>query len=514
MDSSSRLNAADALISTYYFWWTNLTYLPLFFFIILFISLSTIGYKIPTTLLAVVCTSFMIYPLELFDHLVLNTSLAVSSYHSYGSNILLTNALNRYHPFVFYLSTCHLLLFSAIYTKLGLFNLQQLLKWHYAFWVSIFVNLTALWMGSWWALQEGTWGGWWNWDSSETFGLTLTLFLVSIQHSLLSFSTQSFFRAKMLISALFFVLTYFFIQLNFELVSHNFGSKFFFFFNNNFFFLEASLLVTVAVFLTLLYSYRWSVLRALYATHEARRRAPTTQFAITRVLVPLPLFIWTLLSYQPLFSYFMWNFTSINLLNVEYSFQYVNTFLFILGVGWLMKPSYYTTSGYLLATIAVFNWKHLLSLALFFNSPTMRFHSLLVLLTLINLTLFDLVIYKWMPFNYLDYFLESYGLTYPASLSLVSTGLSVEYGEIWLSYGYSATTVWNMTSITNTPLLNFFTLTSQGLNGSNYYNLSSNYTTIYFYIEIPQIHQLTMLFFLFMGLAAKFVIRKQQNKII
>ena len=514
LDSNSRLNASDALISTYYFWWTNLTYLPLFFFTILFVALLMVGNKLSRSLFMVTCISIMIYPLELFDHLTLNTSLVASSYHSYGNNILLTNALNRYHPFVFYMSTCCLLIFNASYVKSGLFNLQQLLRWYRAFWISIFVNLIALWMGSWWALQEGTWGGWWNWDSSETFGLTLTLFLVSIQHSILSSSMQLFLRAKMLVVTLLFVLTYFFIQLNFELVSHNFGSKFFFFFNNNFFFLEASLLVTFVIFFTLVYSYKWSTLSTLYATGSIWHRIPVTQLVITRILVPIPLFIWTILSYQPLFSYFMWNFTSINLLNVEYSFQYVNTFLLILGIGWLVQPGYRMTFTHLLTILTVFNWKHLASLCLFFSSPTVRFHSLLIFLTLMNLTLFDLVIYKWMPFNHLDYFLESYGLTYPASLSLVSAGLSVEYGETWLSHGSAATTVWNMTSITNTPLLNFFTLTSQGWNGSNYYNLSSNYTTIYFYIEIPQIHQLTTIFLMFIVLAVKFVLRKQHHKII
>ena len=34
------------------------------------------------------------------------------------------------------------------------------------------------------------------------------------------------------------VFSYFFVQLNFELASHNFGSKFFFFFNSNLFFAE------------------------------------------------------------------------------------------------------------------------------------------------------------------------------------------------------------------------------------------------------------------------------------
>jgi hypothetical protein len=47
-----------------------------------------------------------------------------------------------------------------------------------------------------------------------------------------------------------FLLSYFFIQLNFDLVSHNFGAKFFFFFNNNLFFLEAVFFLLVLILYT------------------------------------------------------------------------------------------------------------------------------------------------------------------------------------------------------------------------------------------------------------------------
>jgi cytochrome c biogenesis factor len=91
-------------------------------------------------------------------------------------------------------------------------------------------------LGSWWALQEGTWGGWWNWDSSETFGLFFFLLPFFFYHnkSYLNFHQKNLNIFKKSTTLLLF--SYFFIQLNFDLVSHNFGIKFFQFFSNNLFF--------------------------------------------------------------------------------------------------------------------------------------------------------------------------------------------------------------------------------------------------------------------------------------
>jgi cytochrome c biogenesis factor len=82
-------------------------------------------------------------------------------------NILLKNSVNKIHPlllysssYIFFLSlpliffskrTKHLYL--EVYSTIFVFNqLKQVL---------VFI-LVALFLGSWWALQEGSWGGWWN----------------------------------------------------------------------------------------------------------------------------------------------------------------------------------------------------------------------------------------------------------------------------------------------------------------------------------------------------------------
>ena len=110
-DIHSRLSINDAPLGTYYFWWTNMTYLPSFFFALCVLAIhiqphSLLFFSPPL----IYCTLTCLYSVELLDYVLLNHSLSTSVYSSSGLNTLLTNVLNRYHPFVFYLSTFFLLI--------------------------------------------------------------------------------------------------------------------------------------------------------------------------------------------------------------------------------------------------------------------------------------------------------------------------------------------------------------------------------------------------------------------
>jgi len=85
--------------------------------------------------------------------------------------------------------------------------------------------ITALYLGSWWALQEGSWGGWWNWDSSEVFGVIIFFKLITIYH-FYYFSHRTELTVLYIQSSCFIIfIFYLFMQLNFGLISHNFSSK-------------------------------------------------------------------------------------------------------------------------------------------------------------------------------------------------------------------------------------------------------------------------------------------------
>jgi len=102
-------------------------------------------------------------------------------------NLLLTNSLNKYHPGLFFLSV--LGLFTAINSQFFNFYQTRTFCFNYAALllptsVTYFtlLNIIALVLGSWWAFQEGTWGGWWNWDASEVLGLLVGVFGVLMLH--------------------------------------------------------------------------------------------------------------------------------------------------------------------------------------------------------------------------------------------------------------------------------------------------------------------------------------------
>jgi len=168
LDLNTRVSPSDAYIGTYYFWWTNLTYLPLFFFTVVLLFLLTNNFPSYLVTLTLLVLAYTVYPLELVDYLALNCHYGTSTYGGYGLNTLLTNTMNRYHPFIFYASVSLLgLSILYVYALRGsstpfnhLTHISAGLKMS---WWALLINLSALWMGSWWALQEGTWGGWWNW---------------------------------------------------------------------------------------------------------------------------------------------------------------------------------------------------------------------------------------------------------------------------------------------------------------------------------------------------------------
>jgi cytochrome c biogenesis factor len=191
-DVYNRFNINDSVLNTYYFFWTSFLYLPSFYFFLVFLILWNFTRQLGTVLLIF----FLLYNTEFLDFIVNNFNFISSNPLLLEINLLLTNNLNKIHPFIFYLST--ILLFCYVYEILILFtqNNQYSLVWffnfklNYSWWVG-FYNIVALFLGSWWAFQEGTWGGWWNWDSSEIFGLEFFLFFLFVIHTLFKVSNFS-----------------------------------------------------------------------------------------------------------------------------------------------------------------------------------------------------------------------------------------------------------------------------------------------------------------------------------
>lgn len=160
----------------------------------------------------------------------LTNLILIENEHYWIRNQLLLNNLNRYHPAFFFLAvgwtagSYFNIQFSMLNRKRGWRGF--VLYWHYRngrwqWWIISWMLL----LGGWWAYQEGNWGGWWNWDPSEFLALILGIQLLLISHVSrnFSFSFGALRQGRELIQLI--TILFLFIQLNFELTSHNFGVR-------------------------------------------------------------------------------------------------------------------------------------------------------------------------------------------------------------------------------------------------------------------------------------------------
>lgn len=365
-------------------------------------------------------------------------------------------------------------------------------------WFVVTLNLIALLLGSWWALQEGTWGGWWNWDSSETFGLEVSLLTLLLIHSSPKSSFSSNLRIRHLLLTCAFVGSYFFIQLNFELVSHNFGSKFFFFFNNNLFSLEAIAVATLGLSILL----KLALNSFLFLKTFTRSSEPTGKNLISYLKYPLKTSLWGVIacwlfwSYRPLLNYFAWNFTNLNLFNSENSLQPINLFLLLLLTIWLYqlpKESHLLT---LLPSMLTANWIWILALLFRLDSFSSFIHYTLALFTVLNLSISDVSASTWFTLN--DYvpltFLSSPLFSVEESFTL--DNITIEMSKNDANTVHRLSQNWNVLTSSNIPSINFFFLNFTHTSTKNHYNLGTSYSTIFLELELPVVTLLSSIFLL------------------
>ena len=129
------------------------------------------------------------------------------------------------------------------------------------------------------------------------------------------------------------IFSYFFIQLNFDLVSHNFGVKFFYFFNNKLFFylviLSTIYFITVLTYKQFFYNNQNLILPWV----DGAKGFNSSWFInLTLIIVNTLIVLSLVVSFFILFNYFIWNFVNFNLFNLDLDRNLVNTF-FILTLG-------------------------------------------------------------------------------------------------------------------------------------------------------------------------------------
>jgi len=147
-------------------------------------------------------------------------------------NMLLINPINHYHPnlFLFTISFFYLLLFYILLSYYQKFirgfaaNLST--KFDYIFKKILILNILTTLLGSWWALQEGSWGGWWNWDISEVFSLVILFNVAYLLHRVFSHSITILDYTTWLVLILKLLIFNLVVQYNLTTSTHAFGQEF------------------------------------------------------------------------------------------------------------------------------------------------------------------------------------------------------------------------------------------------------------------------------------------------
>ena len=331
VDIYSRTQLNDFFINLYYILWTNSWYLYLF--LLIYVAVLT---TFNTKTLNNVYLDFLANILLLFFlcEFLLYWDLNNLSCFVEGSgmffNQLLSNSVNKFHPFLLYLTFVSVLTYPiSNYSNFRVTWRQQFASnYNSSTAGNLHLNVLnlffTLYLGSWWALQEGSWGGWWNWDPSEVLGLSIlyfTLWTIHVRPNQLNSYASSRLST---IGVLTGLLLYYFVQLNFRLVSHNFGTKVVWFISPD----QFNLLVVL--FLIIVFIARVGNLGKLYINLCIFTQNKYKHARPTKPLFYLLLSLQVLLSFSILINDFCWSYFGLNILNTSNIFSMDNLILLVI----------------------------------------------------------------------------------------------------------------------------------------------------------------------------------------
>jgi len=501
-DLNSRLNTNDPHIKSFYFWWTSTTYLASFLWLIyICIYLSLTSRRLYFSFIGIYVLSLLLNT-EINDFLILNKGWEQSTYAFIGSNELLTNALNCYHPGMLYTS------FFLLTSSLTVHHDMSFLTKHYAYSGYTYLNhrfsqvfttlsLSSLMLGSWWALQEGTWGGWWNWDTSEVLGLLIALYFFILLHSFANYASFIIFRYKQLLLWINIVTMYTLVQISFELTAHNFGIKFFYFFNNNLLLLECFtvLLLLSNYFVILLLRYKRAI--TLRWKTECCGDTYYSSFRIAnRLIFVLSVLLLIIFSTKPLLNYLTWTFLLVNS-SIGLATNFTLTFTILFYIMSLLMRSYpfnWTILSFYILNSCTWPWPILLQFKTLRTVYLM--HWLLFSFFLINWSLLSYDFNYWCTNTLKQSVLDFKSISILKSWVLALDSNTIELIALNYKVNNASTENWVLLTTTNASTLNLFSLEMMHSELYNYYQLSETYLTTILCVNLPFTAYLATLFYI------------------
>ena len=503
LDVSSRLNLNDTTINLFYFYWTTFTYLGAFFFasVLIWFWLS----KLP---FASLCTAlYLFYILECVDFMGLNYTAQLLNFHYLSSNTLLSNNLNKYHPYIFYsgvfvFATILAKLTCYLYRESSAFRVNSLQLWaRERITFMLVCSWIALFLGSWWAFQEGTWGGWWNWDPSEVFGLLVALSATLLLHTRAKvYDFTNFYRTV----HFYFLLTiffYFFTQLNFDLVSHNFGAKFNFMFALNPFYLEVLGYLILSLTLLSILSYTSSISGCVLHSSPVPYLSSVNWLRVYLYsLVILVLGV----SFSPLFVFFLWQYFNVEVATNLLCYPEILILIFSLLAFTFHRPFLLRLTGvYPILLMSFYT-----SLPIFLFSARSRVNPLYIL----HWFLLFIIYYNFFTTNapFILWSFSTYGSKTSSCASFrLPTPLTYVCSNFWLETSCTSSSTSSVTTSdvilsyrTFIPTTNAFHFSFDKANWLNSYPLSRSYLDSSLRLEdnfTNNLYELLLLFALLLG---------------
>jgi hypothetical protein len=228
-------------------WFLNISFFWLDnWFLHVFLLLIFILYNINKNCLVLILCLAKLYCSDFYNIFISSYSTNYMFLNTTFFNVLLNNQLNKIHPPIYH--SLFIFFISYLFKNYYLFNKNNVFKHIEINYFILKMIIFTISLGSWWAFQEGNWGGWWNWDPSEFLSLFIIFSILTLLHKKTILSSFLYIYLRLLFILVINLLNFLILQLNFSITSHNFGNSFFIFFNNYYFLLIILILLLVLVF--------------------------------------------------------------------------------------------------------------------------------------------------------------------------------------------------------------------------------------------------------------------------
>lgn len=356
----SKLSLDENYVNCYFFFWTNFWFIPICFLLITQIFFCFTNATQKNMFYRFFVIFFILFANETLCMNLSNQNYIFVNFLNDNLNLFLLNNLNKYHPIFFFLNIC---LYIYIYILFLTFIYKNNFYFYNEFYFFILIKIlfllfccvfTFLCLGSWWAIQENSWGGWWSWDFSENLGLFFLPIFFYFFHANYNLYFLNFFSFSFSLFSFLMYTYYFCVQFNFDTTLHNFGIKFYFFFDGKLTLFISSLVFFLLLIVLILFQL-WSLNNFFFLKKSKILFNYKINFKVSNLcyffIFLIFFFFWF---FDFFFDFFFNNFLINFFTNKIFFFRYVLIFLFFLILPFFIAQNLILKNAYSFPLLIVF----------------------------------------------------------------------------------------------------------------------------------------------------------------